>query len=704
MFKFENMSEFKFVKSQRGKDSVVHDGFRYVFHRKTRLGLQYRCWRKNPPEQCGATLTIDHALRRITKHPSTHCHSSDWGSIKALESVQRMATEAHKRKNELPSVIIREEMMRVDSEAISQLPKRAALKRLVERIQAEGRPPPPTSFDCIASLPERYRMIEGKPWLIKDSADGSSSRQLIFCSSEGLRSLAMSQYWLADGTFKASPRVAYQLYAIHARLAQGEMTEVIPAAFSLMKKKTKEAYVVLFSTIRDSLPFGDGPEYISTDYELAAMQAVRTVFPNVIQAGCLFHFSQSLFRVLQKSGLQAAYNEEDGSLRSDFHRSIALAFVPEEDVLDAFDTLVEVADERLGPVLQHMHEVYVHGSRVGRKLKAPRFPPGTWNCHERTIAGLPRTTNSCEAWHSRLAKLLRKWHPNMYQFLEELMLEEADARCRRQKLELGHSPPRKVRKYVTLDIRIQRIVETYHGYKARGEVMTYLKALGLTFGGSLFVAEEMSEEEADENELPECESPQDNRKEDDEYWIAELGLRYTHRDMLLSPTEWLDDTVIDTAQKLLMVKHKHGLLSPLILAAGNYEPPPRDTDTVQIHHDGKRAHWFTTCRKGRYLRLYDSLQGQLGDEMKRQLRKYYRLKNGGLIQVEPVQQQTNSYDCGLFAIANATALVYAQNPARQVYLAKRMRQHLLNCFEERKLVPFPARKLGKRKLGKKIEL
>ena len=44
-------------------------------------------------------------------------------------------------------------------------------------------------------------------------------------------------------------------------------------------------------------------------------------------------------------------------------------------------------------------------------------------------------------------------------------------------------------------------------------------------------------------------------------------------------------------------------------------------------------------------------------------------------------------DCGLFVIAAATALAFDLNPVQ--FDQNIMREHLIKCFEERKMSPFP---------------
>ncbi|KAJ4444548.1 hypothetical protein ANN_06343 [Periplaneta americana] len=59
---------------------------------------------------------------------------------------------------------------------------------------------------------------------------------------------------------------------------------------------------------------------------------------------------------------------------------------------------------------------------------------------------LPRTTNTFEAWHRRLNTLMGKAHLSFYHALQLLQEEAARIYQDIEKLEAGHSPPRKKKK------------------------------------------------------------------------------------------------------------------------------------------------------------------------------------------------------------------------------------------------------------------
>ena len=92
------------------------------------------------------------------------------------------------------------------------------------------------------------------------------------------------------------------------------------------------------------------------------------------------------------------------------------------------------------------------------------------------------------------------------------------------------------------------------------------------------------------------------------------------------------------------------------------------------------------------MQIYDSLSTPLGEKVQGQLvalsEKF--VDNATLI-IEKinVQKQKGGNDCGLFAIAFATALAFGQSPWDHSYIQESMREHLLKCFKNNRMRPFP---------------
>jgi len=54
-----------------------------------------------------------------------------------------------------------------------------------------------------------------------------------------------------------------------------------------------------------------------------------------------------------------------------------------------------------------------------------------------------------------------------------------------------------------------------------------------------------------------------------------------------------------------------------------------------------------------------------------------------------MQTQRGSVDCGVFAVAVATALANGNDPAALIFNQEKMRHHLLQCSEAGVLTAFP---------------
>ena len=126
--------------------------------------------------------------------------------------------------------------------------------------------------------------------------------------------------------------------------------------------------------------------------------------------------------------------------------------------------------------------------------------------------------------------------------------------------------------------------------------------------------------------------------------------------------------------------------------------------SVQIHHTGN-FHWVTSVKLDGEIYVLDSLsKGKLTASLQIQLASIYGSDYKKLhVKIPHIQQQTNSVDCGIFAIANAVqfCLSYYHGNDLIQYDIPFMRDHLLHCIEHERFSPFPRiqtkAKLNKRK-------
>ena len=165
----------------------------------------------------------------------------------------------------------------------------------------------------------------------------------------------------------------------------------------------------------DNIGVSADPTSVTTDFEIAAMNAVRNKFGSRVTVhGCFFHLCQSTYRKIQALGLTSAYNDTaDLSIKQFCSMLDALAFLPEADVQTGMENIRQSVpcgqhSEKLLELVAYFDATYVSGGvrrvqrpadnglRVRLRRLAPLFPPATWNVFESTLNGSDRTNNLCE--------------------------------------------------------------------------------------------------------------------------------------------------------------------------------------------------------------------------------------------------------------------------------------------------------------------
>ena len=122
-------------------------------------------------------------------------------------------------------------------------------------------------------------------------------------------------------------------------------------------------------------------------------------------------------------------------------------------------------------------------------------------------------------------------------------------------------------------------------------------------------------------------------------------------------------------------------------------------------HDGG-SYWITVsnikCMQDE-VTVYDSSYIDLPDAQAEIVASLIKpVKNLIKVKMSNIYLQINGYDCGLYAIANATALAYGRDPSTQSYVPRMMRQHLIGCLKNISIKPFPTVTGKRRKSIKKV--
>ena len=85
--------------------------------------------------------------------------------------------------------------------------------------------------------------------------------------------------------------------------------------------------------------------------------------------------------------------------------------------------------------------------------------------------------------------------------------------------------------------------------------------------------------------------------------------------------------------------------------------------------------------------LYDSLYTVVSSETQILFDKVF---GNATIMLPPCAKQSGGCDCGLYAIAFCTGPAHGFDASTVVFTQQAMRNHLMKCFEQLEMVPFPA--------------
>ena len=157
----------------------------------------------------------------------------------------------------------------------------------------------------------------------------------------------------------------------------------------------------------------------------------------------------------------------------------------------------------------------------------------------------------------------------------------------------------------------------------------------------------------------------------------------------------LTDVEINFAQELLKAQFTNirGLQSTLLQQNISLLSKDSIENRVQILFCKERNHWIMattiSCTQNE-VKIYDSLFQYLDRESIQLVETLFHC-DGIDPQIKMIQcrKQVGAKDCGVFAIAFATAIAHGLNPSRQKLNQQAMRAHLVNCFNNKFLTPFP---------------
>jgi len=183
-----------------------------------------------------------------------------------------------------------------------------------------------------------------------------------------------------------------------------------------------------------------------TDFEMAAINAIRATFPASVVKGCTFHFRQAISRKVQAAGLRQEYEDRSSAIHDWIRQLMSMTALPVFAVPLIWNWWLRFPPSTESTVtdckLQDLSDYF------GRTWVSGEFPPELWSQFENNG---PRTTNAAEGWHNSLNTHFGTPHPSLRVFLHWLQKCQYEVQSRCMQLAAGGHQNRKCWHYVAVD-------------------------------------------------------------------------------------------------------------------------------------------------------------------------------------------------------------------------------------------------------------
>jgi len=218
-----------------------------------------------------------------------------------------------------------------------------------------------------------------------------------------------------------------------------------------MSDKKQHTYHRLFEGMKN---IGWNPQSVHLDFEVAAINALRTIFPQIQLHGCHFHFTQCLWRKIQNVGLASVYKKNE-DVQMHVRKCGAMAYLPLDKIDEAWLIIQSNApdDEKLNEFNNYFVENWLDSTTFSKKM---------WNCHHEKY----RTNNIIKVWNHKFKTMVGRSHPSIWVLIEKLKTAAAESDHQLlflsfRLLEINSEGNKIDKQCIKLDERINRILQNF---------------------------------------------------------------------------------------------------------------------------------------------------------------------------------------------------------------------------------------------------
>ncbi|KAI6647457.1 hypothetical protein LOD99_12453 [Oopsacas minuta] len=142
----------------------------------------------------------------------------------------------------------------------------------------------------------------------------------------------------------------------------------------------------------------------------------------------------------------------------------SLAFVPEIDVIACYGELIDSISndlvDDLSDFIHYFEKTWIGLEHHGRRRR-PLFSIELWNVRDRMERVLSRTNNSVEGRHRTFDIRIHTTHLTLSKLIRKIIMEQSDNEIALEKVRCGHELTKSKKKYVQLNIHLEKLVNEY---------------------------------------------------------------------------------------------------------------------------------------------------------------------------------------------------------------------------------------------------
>ena len=125
-------------------------------------------------------------------------------------------------------------------------------------------------------------------------------RHLIFATEQQIGHISRAKSWYIDGTFKLCRHPFSQLLTVNAFVRTEDYAKQVPLLFVLMSGRKKSDYRQVLHALMNILSNETSVQHITIDFERALWKVLPELLPNANIKGCVFHWTQAIWRNVSK--------------------------------------------------------------------------------------------------------------------------------------------------------------------------------------------------------------------------------------------------------------------------------------------------------------------------------------------------------------------------------------------------------------------